>query len=242
MSCHNEGSEANRKHVKEHGNRVSWYKAAGPAATLAYLRESRLVDVDAPEKSLLLRKPLNEVKHGGGIKFVKGDQGYRAFRTFLEDYARIVKEEYRDAKSLPPKDTGPRRFGTEMWVKLTNTPAAWGDRLLQVNVHAWDEAKKAWEAEPVATSDRVVWGKGGLWQHTLTLLAPAGSDRARRWEAGKPSLPGGRYLIKVSVDLGDKVKKDWKADLDPVGQVVVVSAWPDGYGRMTTADAGRVEK
>src|SRR5262249_52988613 len=141
MNCHTEGNEANKKLVKEHGNRVAWFKAAGPEATLDYLRTSRLIDVDEPEKSLLLRKPLNEVKHGGGIKFAKGDQGYRAFRTFLEEYARIVKGGYPDAKSLPPKDTSPLQFGTEAWLKLANTPPAWGDRLLQVDVFAWDESK-----------------------------------------------------------------------------------------------------
>ena len=135
--------------------------------------KGRLIDVDEPEKSLLLLKPLGRVKHGGGVKIVEGDQGYKAFRRFLEDYARTVQGGYRDAASLP-REGGPRQFSTERWLKLANTPAEWGDRLLQVNVHAWDPVKKAWRAEPVATSDRMVWGKGKLWQHTLTLLAPAG--------------------------------------------------------------------
>jgi len=201
--------------------------------------------VDDPEKSLLLRKPLNEVKHGGGIKFVKGDQGYRAMRAFLEDYARIVKDGYPDAKSLPKKEARPAQFGTDVWLKLADTPPAWGDKLLQVSVYAWDESKKDWEAEPVATSDRVVWGKGKLWQHNLTLLAARGSDRAKAWAKGKPSLPRGRYLVKVHVDADGKLKKDWKAGLgeaDYAGQAEVTSAWPEGYGRMTAVDAAKVTK
>ena len=54
--------------------------------------------------------------------------------------------------------------------KLTDTPPAWADKFLQVRVFAWDEKAKAWEADPVAVSDRVVFGKGKLWQHNLTLL------------------------------------------------------------------------
>ena len=46
----------------------------------------------------------------------------------------------------------------------------------------------------------MVWGKGKLWQHTVTLLAAPGSERAKLWAKRKPSLPPGKYLIKVYVD------------------------------------------
>jgi hypothetical protein len=245
MSCHIEGTAENQKLVKEHGPRVAWFKAGGPEATLAYLRTSRLIDIDHPEKSLLLRKPLNEAKHGGGKKFQTGDQGYKAFRAFLEDYARISKNDYADAAALPKKDTCPTRFGSDIWLKLAQAPPGWGDRLLLVTVHAWDGEKKTWESAPIATSDRVVWGKGQLWQHNLTLLAPRGSDRATTWAKGRPSLPRGRYLVKVYVDRDARLSRDWQAELggdDFVGQVEVTSNWPEGYGRMTVAEAGAVRK
>lgn len=98
MSCHSEGTPQNKKLVEEHGEQVAWMKASGPEATLAYLRTTKLIDVEKPEQSLLLLKPLGDVKHGGGKKMQPGDQGYKAYRTFLEDYARIVKDEYRDSK------------------------------------------------------------------------------------------------------------------------------------------------
>ena len=245
MGCHTEGTTESKKLVTEHGDRVAWFKVGGPETTLDYLRKSKLIDTDAPEKSLLLRKPLNEVKHGGGVKFVKGDQGYRAFRSFLEDYAKIVKDDYPDAKSLPKAEAGPSRFGTDIWLKLTNTPPEWGDKLLQVSVHAWDEEKKAWEEQPIATSDRIVWGKGKLWQHSLTLQADKGSDRAKAWAKGKPSLRRGRYLVKVYVDQNGKLGKDWKAGLgaeDFAGQAEVTSAWSEGYGKMTPLDGGKFVK
>lgn len=244
MSCHIEGSAENRKLVAEHGERVAWFKRGGPEATLDALRKSRLIDVDDPEKSLLLLKPLNRVKHGGGVKFAEGDQGYKAFRAFIEDYARIVKGDYRDAASLP-RNEGPLQFGTERWFKLVNTPEAWGDRLLQIEVYAWDAVKKAWEAEPVATSDRLVASKFRLWQHTLTLLAGRNTERAKTWKAGRPALPPGRYLVKVRVDAGGRLARDWKAtlgDADFVGQAELTASWPEGYGKMTVLDARRLAK
>ena len=244
MGCHAEGSEQNRKLVKENGERVAWMKADGPAATLAYLRVSKLIDINDPEKSLLLLKPLGSVKHGGGKKFAPGDQGYKAFRDFLDDYAKTVRDEYAKADDLP-KDDGPERFGTDAWFKLSNTPPEWGDRLLQVNLYAWDADKNDWRPEPIASSDRVVWGKGKLWQHNLTLLAVSGSEQAKSWRGRKPALPRGKYLLKVFVDAKDRLAEDWKAELGPddyVGRAEVESGWPEGYDKMTEVDAGKVRK
>jgi hypothetical protein len=244
MNCHTEGSEANKKHVAEHGERVSWFKADGPEATLKYLMGTKLMNVADPANSLLLKKPLNAVKHGGGVKFVVGDQGYKAFRTFLEDYARIVGDKYAAATDLP-KPPAVESFGSEAWLKIANTPPAWADKYLMVKVFAWDAAKNDWEAEPVATTDRRVWGGGKLWQHTLTLLAPKGSARAKAWAAGPAVPPRGRYLVKVYVDSSDKLAKDWTAELtdaDYVGRAEVRSAWPTGYGKMTVIDAKQVRK
>jgi hypothetical protein len=244
MSCHIEGTAENRKHVAEHGERVAWFKAAGPEATLKYLMDSRLIDVKNPENSLLLRKPLAEVKHGGGIKFLVGDEGYKAFRRFLEDYARIVGDRYEKVAELP-KPGAVEMFGTESWIKIQNTPPAWADKLALVKVFAWDAAKNAWETEPIASTDRKVWGGGKLWQHTLTLQAAKGSDRAKAWKAGPAGLPRGRYLVRVYVDLDGRAAKDWTAELgvaEYVGEAEVTSAWPTGYGKMTVIEGSRVRK
>jgi hypothetical protein len=243
MGCHTEGSAENKKRVAEHGARVAWVKADGPAATLAYLAGSGLIDPKEPAKSLLLRKPLNDPEHGGGVKFAVGDEGYKAYRRFLEDYARVKSDGYEKAADLPPKPAA-ARFGTDAWLKLTNTPPGWADKLVQVRVFAWDEARKGWEADPVATSDRKVWGAGKLWQHSLTLLAAPGSDRAKAW-AARPALPAGKYLLRVYVDAGGRLAKDWAAELGPadlVGEAEVTSGWPAGYAKMTAVDAGAVRK
>lgn len=243
MSCHNEGSPQNEKLVKEHGERVAWFKKGGPEETLDYLMKSKLIDIKKPENSLLLLKPLNLVKHGGGIKFEKGDQGYKAMRAFLEDYARTMGESYTNADVLP-KPSAFAQFGTERWIKIANTPPAWGDKVLQVNVYAWDEKAKAWETDPIATTDRKVWAQGKIFQHTLNLLAAKGSDRAKAFE-NKAALERGRYLVKVYVDSKGRFAKDWKAILDEsdfAGQVEVTSDWREGYGAMTVIEGTRVKK
>jgi hypothetical protein len=243
MSCHIEGSAENKKLVAENGERVAWFKTGGPEATLKYLMESKLIDTKEPEKSLLLRKPLGEVKHGGGIKFQPGDEGYKAFRGFVEDYSKIVNDKYAKAAELPQKQSRDG-FGTDIWLKIANTQPAWGDKYLQVKLFAWDAAKKAWEAEPVASTDRKVWGQGKLWQHSLTLWAPPGSDRAKAFQT-RAALPQGKYLVRVYVDADGKLAKDWTAELgaaDFAGEAEVTSAWPTGYGKMTVVEGAKVKK
>ena len=244
MNCHSEGTPQNQKYLKEFGERVAWFKAT-PEATLDYLIGSKLIDAREPDKSLLLLKPLKAVEHKGGLKIQPGDQGYKAIRGFLEDYAKIVGDRYPTAAALPKAKGAPEQFGTELWLKLVNTPPEWGDRLLQADVYAWDAKAGDWEAEPIATSDRMVWGKGKLWQHTLTLLAAKGSDRAKAWRAGKPSLPRGKYRVKVYVDARNRLAGDWTATLgeaDFAGQAEVQSGWREGYGAMTEIDARQVRK
>ncbi|MBP3956817.1 hypothetical protein J8F10_16205 [Gemmata sp. G18] len=243
MNCHTEGTPQNDKLVKEHGARVAWFRKAGPEATMDYLLASKLIDLDKPEKSLLLTKPLNEVKHGGGVKVVVGDQGYKAIRAWAEDVASIKKGRYTKAADLPPKDQAPKQFGTEAWFRLNNTPAAWNGKLLQVDVYAWDAKSGAWEKDPIATSDRVCGDNG--WQHTVTLLAAPGSDRAKLWAKGKPSLPAGKYLVKAFVDSANKAQKDWTARIGAgefVGEAEFQGRWAEGYGSMTTVDAGGIKK
>ena len=242
MNCHTEGTPQADKHVKEHGPRVAWVKKGGAEATMEYLLGSRLIDLDTPEKSLLLQKPLGTVKHGGGVKFHTGDQGYKGFRAWIEDVAALRKSRYRTGADLPPRGDGLLGFGSDVWLKLNETPPAWGDKLLQVTVYARD-GETGWEKAPIATSDRVVWGKGRLWQHNLTFLASPDSKRAEQWKKGQPELPAGDYLVRVHVDAKGKLPRDWKAalgDEDFVGQLEFKARWREGYSAMTVLDARKV--
>lgn len=241
MNCHTEGTPQNDKSRRQYGDRVAWVKKTGPAATLDYLIASQLIDPATPERSLLLRKPLGE-RHEGGQKFVVGDEAYKGFRTWIEDVAAIRGGKYAAAADLPAA-ADCERFGTDVWLKLTDCPPAWGGRLLQVRLFAWDAERDSWEDAPIAVSDRVVSGQGNVWQHNLTLLAAKGSARARAWRAGKPSLAEGRYLARVYLDREGRLTKDWKAELgvaDAVGAVEFRAKWRAGYGAMTAVDAGGV--
>lgn len=248
MSCHIEGTKENDKWRAEYGDQVAWIKKAGPQATMDYLLSSKLIDIAKPEESLLLKKPLMAVEHKGGKKFLPGDQGYQAFRGWLEDVAKIKADAYPTAAALP-KDDGIVRTGSEIWLKLKNTPPAWGDALVQVDVYAYDAARQAWSTHPIASTDRANFGKGRLWQHTLTLMLhpeeikntppPAGGAGI----SGKLSLAGlppGKYLLKAYVDRAGKKSADWTTKLDDsdyAGQTEFDAKWNPGYGAMTVVDA-----
>ena len=227
----------NQKQVKEHGERVSWMKPDDPAATLKHLVEAGLIDTDEPTQSMLLQKPTMQVKHGGGIKMVIGDRSYKQFRKFLEDYAAMSAGKYKTAKELPKADAEVSRV-SEAWFKLTDVPESFDKQLLQVDVYRQDTTTKSgWSKDRWATSDRQVFGKGKLWQHSLSVTAPRDSARAQELLA-KPTLPPGKYLVKIYVDKTGRLEQDWQAELgdsDFVGQVEVDSRWPGGYGSMTTA-------
>ena len=242
MSCHVEGSPENNKLRSEYGDRVAWVKSAGSEATMNYLLSSKLIDIRSPEKSLLLLKPLQVVEHGGGKKFLIGDQGYQAFRTWLEDYAKTLGDKYATAAALPKPDAT-ARFATNIWIKLTNTPPSWGDALVQGDVYAWDATKNTWETSPIATTDRANSTKARLWQHTLTIMTAKDSQRALDWKRQKPRLEPGRYLIKVYVDGRGKTVSNWKIPLTAAnyaGQTEFQANWQEDYGRMTAIDASNL--
>ncbi len=242
--CHTPEGIAERRKKKpdeELGEHMAWIRPTAEE-TLAYLVRAKLIDAQKPEKSLVLLKPLNdEVTHGGGVKFIVGDQGYKAYRSFLDDYAAVVAGTYSEAKELPRKPAF-IQFGTESWLKIQNTPPAWADKYVVVKLYAWNADAKSWDTHPIATTDRKVWGGGKLWQHNLTLLTVPDSDNAKKWKTSTPTLAPGKYLIKAYRDSKDKLLKNWRAELDEsdfAGQAVVESRWPTGYGKMTVVEASR---
>ena len=50
--CHS--PDQNQKQAKEFGEQVSWITLRDPEATLAYMLEAELINVDRPDQSLLL--------------------------------------------------------------------------------------------------------------------------------------------------------------------------------------------
>lgn len=233
-ACHS--PDRNQKQVKEHGAKVSWIKLRDPQGTLDNLLTTGIIDAESPEQSLLLTKPTNQVKHGGGVKLVVGDRTYKQFRAFIEDYAASSAGKYRGAKDLP-KQRSEASNVTDIWFKLEGVPAKYDQQLLQVDLHRWEEKTKNWSKDRWATGDRQVFGKGQLWQQHLSVTAPRDSTRAKE-NVDKPALPPGKYLAKIYIDQTGKLQKDYQSELGPsefVGQVEIDSRWPAGYGAMTIA-------
>ena len=231
-ACHSPAR--NKKQVQEHGEQVSWITLNDPEATLKYMVEAGIVNSDEPLDSMLLTKPSMQVEHGGGQKMVVGDRTYKQFRRFVDDYARVVNGEYASAEDLP-EEPGEVSIVTYVWLKLTNVPAKYDRMLLQADLYRWEGT--AWSTERVASSDRPVFGKGKLWQHSLSLTAPRGSVWAEDMKSKR--LPEGRYLVKLYIDRTGKLKKDFRAELgdeDLVGEIEIESRWVVGYGNMTVAD------
>ena len=105
--CHSPKGSENAKLVAEHGEQVSWMKETADA-TMRYLLDSENLNVKQPERSRLLLKPLNEIKHGGGQKMLPGDMTYKAFRAWLDDYAKTVNDRYTSVAELPKPKSAPR--------------------------------------------------------------------------------------------------------------------------------------
>ncbi|MGH7199796.1 MAG: hypothetical protein ACREJB_04280, partial [Planctomycetaceae bacterium] len=231
-ACHS--PDRNQKQVKQHGEQVSWIKLRDPKGTMEHLIDSGLIDTDAPEASLILQKPTMQVEHVGGQKMLIGDRTYKQFLRFIDDYAAVVNDEYRSAGQLP-KPSAEVSVATEIWLKIEDVPKRFDKMLMRVDVYRWQEDAKRWSDQPWASSDRAVFGKGRLWQHSLSLISPRGSNRAAEIRRTH-SLPPGRYLAKISVDQSGRLKQDPNAELtaeDLVAEVELESRWPTGYQRMT---------
>ena len=67
---------------------------------ITVVNEGRRVDLDAPEKSLLLLKPTFSIPHGGGVRFEVGSHDYSLLLEWLKQRAHLMKKSSR--RRLPP--------------------------------------------------------------------------------------------------------------------------------------------
>jgi len=235
MGCHTRGTDQNRKNIEKFGDRVGWCVPNSPEETMQRLLDQKLINVDDPENSLFLLKPLNKVPHGGGVKFMMGDAGYKQFRAWIEDYARCVKAQYRAENQLPVPDRHAYVY-TDCILVVSETPESWGDRLLRVDAYAWDSARGDWTVRPVATGDRQVSAQSRGTNIWMWLIPPRGSaeeSKARR----NPRLTPGKYLLKYYSDTTGKLDKDFTLPTDSKGffqgQQEISSDWTPGWGSST---------
>ncbi len=236
-NCHS--AAKNKAQVKKHGEQISWMQAGDPAATLATIIDHDLINVDDPDKSLLLLKPLAIVEHGGHIKFPVGGRTDKQYRRFLHDYAAIVKGRYQTPAELPPT---PAEFtiATGQHLRIVDFPKALRGRLIRADVYAVDDAGNERLA---ATGDGRI-GDKDQWQNLVFAVVrrDADADRAART---KRQLPAGSYRAKVYVDRDERVEKNRDAVLDErelLGRVDFSGAWPPGYSPPKILNAAALGK
>lgn len=234
MNCHQAGTPDNDEKVKQFGPRVAWFKPDSPEATMRALIAQGDVDVNQPAQSLLLLKPLGRVPHGGGVKMLYGDAGYKMFRAWVEDYAAGVKGKYHTARDLPAPPTE-ALLDMKCVLAVSGGPAAWKDQSLRVDIYPWDTARGAWAERPAATGERGMFAAGNG-QPTATnlimyLIVPAGSGPG---EKGRllSGLGQGRYLLKYYCDTSGKLERDYTMPTDAPkfyqGRQEVAAAWNHG--------------
>jgi hypothetical protein len=241
MNCH---LPDNKKNIETYGQRVAWFVPDDPEATMRKLIAQGDVNVDKPEESLLLLKPLKKVAHGGGVKMLYGDAGYKLFRAWLEDYSRSVKGGYRTARELParPEDA---LVHMDTILNVSGGPATWADKLLRVDVYPWDEERNAWGIKPVATGERGMFaGKDSAGKDNgvtstnliMFIIAPAADREAAAARLRTRLRSGGRYQLKYYCDLNGRLNGDYTIPTDSAAfyqgqQEVNVASWSGGWGK-----------
>src|SRR5262245_52504566 len=218
---HPKARETHKQFEDQFGQRMNFFKET-PEATLRQLIVSSrkpakghlpVINMDEPTKSLLVLKPLAKVPekdasgqfekptyaepvtHGGGRKMFPDDQTYKSFVSWLQDYARVVRDEYSSPGDLPLDNWYP----TNQVLRLTEAPESWPALTgVQLFVYAWNGDKSAWEQAPMAFTQGPVTPRHLVFG-TLFLIVDKG--KAPKLDSEKAALAPGRYLVKAYVDL-----------------------------------------
>lgn len=229
-----------------------------PEETLDYLIEASrnakdgdlpLVNVEAPEQSLLVLKPLSKVppknadgkmqkpssalpvSHMGGLKMHPNDHSYKSFMQWLTDYARVAGDDYKSADDLPADNWQ----GTNRILRLTEAPEQWRvGSVVQLFVYSRNEAGNGWSDKPVAFTQGSVTPRHMV-NGALFLFA--------RGEPGSRVLERGRYLVRVYHDQQNRLTGDPTLLLnqnDLMGSVEIDRArWREGFRQAETASWSR---
>jgi hypothetical protein len=224
--CHS--PEKNQRVVKEHGEHISWIVPDDPAGTLATIIDHGLINTVNPDKSLILQKPLNEVEHGGHIKFARGTRTDKQFRRFLHDYAATSTGKYQTAADLP-QHLEQVYVATAQHLRMTDLPAEFGGKLTRIDLHRWTET--GFSKAPVATVDGAANPKNGMFQGVVFAILPRMPDLAKEVQTRR-QFPGGRYLARLYIDRDGHATRNRDYEMgasDLVGQVEFDGSWPPGY-------------
>ncbi len=253
--------------VKKFGQKVNIFRES-PEATLRHLMISSrrprpdkfpLLNVADPAKSLLVLKPTSKlpkkdadrkfekpssgepVSHMGGLKMHVDDQSYKSFIAWIQDYSRVVGGQYAFADELPLDNWYP----SKQVLSLTHAPDSWEVKTgVQLFVHAWDDSRDSWSADPVAFTQGTVTPRRMV-NGMLFLLAPADSDQHETWDREGAVLPGGKYLVKTFVDSKRRLADNpavFLTEADYFGQATVEDTWKEGFREAKILDGTLLKK
>lgn len=232
VNCHS--PERNEKQVKEHGEQMSWIIPHDPESTLNHLRDEGLIDLEQPDQSEIRTKPTGLVDHGGGPKFPIGSLSDKRFLGFLRDYARIINDGYSSSDQLP-KASAIRMHATENFLRLTNLPDLWADKLMRVDLFGAED--DGWSKHRIATAESWVNGEQSVWQGIMSTISSRDQHPPKK-------LTEGRYQAKLYVDQMDRMKADPDAtfqESDFVGSLQFDGAWNLGWREPKIIDSRQIE-
>lgn len=249
---HEKPKARHREFVQQYGARMNIFQG-GPEATMrALITNSRkrstkslpLLNLADPTKSLLVLKPTSKlpkknddgsfqkpssrvpVSHMGGLKMHVDDPSYKATVAWIEDYARIVGNEYKQTADLPRDNWYPSNHV----LRIKELPDDWQAlSRVQMMLHRWNADQQAFDPEPIAFTQSLVTPRRFV-NGSLFLLKP--DDVDEQWEAAGVELPRGRYLVKLYLDTNKTLASDPTALLgeeDYQGSVETRGAWGEGF-------------
>lgn len=225
-----------------------------PEETMAYLiRDSRrnrkdrlpLLNLKNPEKSLLILKPtarlpkkigdkkfedpsyVEPVSHLGGLKMHSDDFSYKAFMAWIEDYARVVGDQYTTNEELPADNW----YFTRQMILMREASADWpAHARVQFHIYARNGAD-GWATEPIAFTQGTKNPRNSVFG-TLFLLRSKQTEDRVEWNSEEPTLAAGKYLIKAYVDRNHTLADNPTAMLgekDYFGQGELQAKWEKGF-------------
>ena len=165
-NCHS--PDRNQKQVEKNGEQMSWIVPKSPNKTLQLLVERKLINIESPEKSLLLTKAIGEESHGGGIKFPSGGQTDRSWSRFLEDYSKTFLGAYQSSTELP-NQPWIRSWRSGLHLRIAGFPSDWAGRFLVLKFYRQKSDGLYFEA-PSAIAESRVSSESLRWGNSLSLL------------------------------------------------------------------------
>ncbi len=232
VNCHS--PELNRKmvgrsgHTQEEVDAISWIVPRDPAGTLQKLVDTGNIDLDEPDASLVLTKPIGIEEHGGGPKFALGSNTDKNFRRFLNDYAAAVEGTYKQTDQLPSQSTK-LIAETGQHLRIVGLSSDLDGKLVRVDIYPL--TAQGASTQRIATAENPINGKQGQWQSSIYAVAERDSAAAKTLAADVP-IPEGRYVAKIFVDGKDQAKANRDYELgqaDYLGQVEFGGKWDVGY-------------